>query len=264
VPVLDNIRIVLVSPLYGGNVGAVCRAMANMGCSELAIAAPRPLDDGEGRMMACHAAPLFARRREFPDLRSAVADCIAVAGTSARGGLYRRHARTLREWAPETLALAERGRVALVFGPEDNGLSNEDLALCTQLIQIPTTREYTSLNLAQAVMVCCYELFTACDTFEGREEKSPEATSELRERMFDIWRRTLLTIGFMEEEKADHMMLGLRRALSRGPLSVDDVKILMGIARQAEWAAEHASNSHEGLLCPPLRCGHTTNGTQNA
>ena len=82
-------------------------------------------------------------------------------GTSCRGGLYRAHARTPRGWAPKALDVAETGKVALVFGREDKGLSNEELALSTQIVTIPTTDEYKSLNLAQAVMVCCYEIFVA-------------------------------------------------------------------------------------------------------
>lgn len=241
---LENIRIVLVRPVYGGNVGAACRAMANMGFRDLAIAAPRPLAMSEARMMACHAVGVFERRREYRDLASAVVDCGAVMGTTARTGLYRQHARTMREWAPRALQVAGSGKVALVFGPEDNGLTNEELALCTQLVQIPTAHDYTSLNVAQAVLLCCYEIFLATGSYEPPEEKSPEAPSELRERMLAIWRGTLLDIGFMEEDKADHMMLGLRRVLSRGPLSIDDVKILMGISRQAQWAAKRGSMDH--------------------
>lgn len=242
---LDNIRIVMAGPLYGGNVGAVCRAMANMGLRDLAIAAPRPLDMVEARKMACHAADILDARREHPTLADAVADCSLVFGTTARRGLYRAHARTPREWGERALAAAETGKVALVFGREDNGLSNEELALCTQIITIPTSTEVSSLNVAQAAMVCCYELFVAAGSFEPPEEKSEEAPSELRERMFSLWRQTLLQIGFMKDDKADHMMLGLRRILSRGPLTVDDVKILMGIARQAEWAALHALPAHD-------------------
>ncbi|MBM4142568.1 MAG: RNA methyltransferase [Lentisphaerae bacterium] len=234
---LDNVRVVLVKPIYGGNVGAVCRAMANMGLSDLALVAPRPLDEDESRMMACHARGILEARREFPDLPSALADCAMVTGTSARGGLYRRHARTPREWAPAAAAAARAGRVALVFGPEDNGLTNEDLAVCTHIVRIPAAEDYTSLNVAQAALVCCYELFLEAGSYEPPEEKSPPATTDLRERMFDIWRRALLDIGFMKEDMADHMMLGLRRVLSRGALTVDDVNIMMGVARQAEWAA---------------------------
>lgn len=247
---LDNIRIVLVNPIYGGNVGSVCRAMANMGFSDLAIAAPRSREGAPGlsgaprqinmdeaRMMACRATHILENRSEFPALVEAVADCGVVIGTTARKGLYRQHARTPREWAQKAIEVARMGRVALVFGREDNGLSNEELALCTQIIQIPTIKEYTSLNIAQAVMICCYELFIANGSYERCREKSPEAPSYLRERMFGMWREALLKIGFMKEDKADHMMHGLRRILSRGTLTVDDVRILTGIARQALWAA---------------------------
>ena len=229
----------MVGPLYGGNIGSVCRAMTNMGLSDLAIAAPRPVDMGEARMMACHASHILDARQEYPGLAAAVADCALVMGTTARTGLYRQHARTPRDWAPAAFEAAASSKVALVFGREDNGLSNDELALCTQIIQVPTTTENSSLNVSQAVMVCCYELFVASQTYEPPVEKSPEASSELRERMFDLWRETLLDIGFMKDDKADHMMLGLRRVLSRGSLSVDDVRIMMGISRQALWAARH-------------------------
>jgi len=214
--------------------------MANMGLSNLTIAAPRRLNMDEARIMACHAADILDNRSEFPTLVEAVADCSAVMGATARRGLYRQHARTPRESAVKALETARTARVALVFGREDNGLTNEELAVCTHLIQIPTAEQYRSLNVAQAVMVCCYELLIAAGCYERLQEKSPEAPSELRERMFAMWRKTLLRIGFMKEDKADHMMLGLRRILSRGSLTVDDVRILMGIARQAEWAAPRA------------------------
>jgi tRNA/rRNA methyltransferase len=215
--------------------------MANMGLRDLALAAPCALDLDEARMMACHAADLLDARREFATLAEAVADSRLVMGTTVRMGLYRQHARGPREWAPRALAAAQQGRVSLVFGREDSGLSNEELALCTQIIHIPSHPRYPSLNVAQAVMICCYELFCATGAYEPPREKSEEAPSHLRERMFEMWRKTLLHIGFMDDDKADHMMYGLRRILSRGSLTVDDVRILMGIARQSLWAAGHAT-----------------------
>ena len=191
-------------------------------------------------MLSCHAEPILEARRTFDTLAEAVADCGLVIGTSARRGLYRQHAQTPREWAPTVLKACETGKVGFVFGREDKGLSNEELALCTHIVQIPTTDEGSSINLAQAVMICCYELFVASGTYEGPEEKSEEAPSELRERMFGIWREMMLDVGFMEPDKADHMMLGLRRILGRGVHTLDDVKIMMGIARQAQWASGQA------------------------
>lgn len=237
---LTNIRVVLISPVYGGNIGAVCRAMMNCGMTDLVIAEPRnDVNMEEARIRAYHANEVLSARREYPTLSEAVADCGLVAGTTARMGLYRSHARSPREWAPHLLAAADNNRVALVFGPEDKGMNNEHLALCTQIIQIPSSPMYTSLNLSHAVMICCHELFVASGTFEdAAHEWSPEAPSELRERMFAMWRETLLAIGFMKDDKADHMMLGLRRILSRGHLSENDVKILMGMARQSKWVAD--------------------------
>ncbi len=235
---LDNIRIVLVEPLYGGNVGSVCRAMSNMDISDLALVSPRNLDMDEARKMAVHAGDILENRTEYGTLAEAVVDCGIVVGATARHGLYRQHAKAPRELVGKVLDASEQGKVAMVFGREDNGLTNEELTICTQIIQIPSSEHYSSLNLAQAVLICCYEVFVATGSYEPPQEKSEEAPSQHRERMFEIWRETLLQIGFMEEDKADHMMLGLRRILSRGSLSVDDINIMMGIARQTQWAAK--------------------------
>ena len=247
---LRNVCVVLSGPLYGGNVGAVCRAMANMGFGELVLAAPRPLDLAEVRMMACAAWDIYARRREYPTLEEVVADCGMVVGATARLGLYRAHSQSPRALAPTILATARKAKVALVFGREDWGLSNEELALCTKIIQIPAVPESSSLNLAQAAMICLYEIFIATGSFTPAGEKSPEAPSKLRERMFALWQEALLEIGFMKADKAQHMMLGLRRFLSRGPLTVDDVKILMGIARQTRWKARHPEGCEPPFSSP--------------
>lgn len=234
---LKNIRIVLCRPIYGGNIGAVCRAMANMGLSDLALAAPENINWDEARKMACAAGNILAGRKTAATIADAVADCGMVFGTTARLGLYRQHAAIPREAAPLILESAANGKVALVFGPEDNGLDNIELGACNRLIQIPSSNKYRSLNIAQAVMICAYEIFTAAGIFEPLGEKTPDASSRMKEQMFAMWEKTLLEIGFMEPDKAHHMMLGVRRIFSRGKLTEDDVRILMGIARQAAWCA---------------------------
>ena len=231
----------LVGPLYGGNVGSICRAMANMGLSDLVLVAPAAsLNQAEARMMAVAADGILEGRKEVAGLEEAVGDCSLVMGTTVRPGLYRQHVRTPREWAPAILASAAASKVALVFGREDRGLTNEELAICTNLIQIPSSPGYPSLNLAQAVMICVYELFVASGTFEPTVEKSVECPTRTREHMFKMWREMLLDVGFMNDQQADHMMLGIRRIFSRSPLTVDDVNILMGIARQMEWKSRHS------------------------
>jgi TrmH family RNA methyltransferase len=234
---LAHIRVVLVEPLYGGNVGAVCRAMKNMGLSDLAVVRPQADCDGlEARKMALRAADILEARRSFDCARDAVADCVLVGATSAREGFHRGHARTAREWAPRFLEASEQGSVALLFGREDKGLCNEDLKLATQIVRIPSAPDYPSLNLSQAVLICCYELFVAAGAFVLPPEPHPEAPSRWRERMFDAWDEALREIGFMQEDKAEHMMRGLRRILSRSYLSEGDAKILLGMARQITWA----------------------------
>ncbi len=240
---LAAVRIVLVEPLYGGNVGSICRAMVNMGLSELYLVAPRVKDWDEARRMARHAFSVLENRQVRATLDEAVGDCVAVAGTTALGGLYRQHAQTPRDCAPELLARTSSGPVALVFGREDRGLTNEESARCSHLLRIPSGEAYASLNLAQAVMICVYELFTASGTYVPPVEKSALAPDKLRERMFGIWREMLLEIGFMEPGKADHMMQGIRRALYRGAVTEDDVNLLMGVARQSLWAARNRGAS---------------------
>jgi len=172
---IANVRIVLVGPLYGGNVGSVCRAMANMGLSDLALVQPRNLDMLEARKMAVHATSILEAGREYDSLAAATADCGLVIGTSARPGLYRQHAQSPRACARALLDAAAAGPVAYVFGREDKGLSNDELALCAHIVQIPTTTTYASLNLAQAVLICCYELFVALGDYEPPAEKSEPA-----------------------------------------------------------------------------------------
>ncbi len=235
----NNIRVVLVSPLYGGNIGSVCRAMANMGVADLWLVAPRVAERewDEAERMAVHAGDILASRHTVPTLAEAVADCAAVVGTSAREGLYRQHHRTPREAAPEILRIARTGPVALVMGREDNGLENDEIAQCTHLLRIPSSPGYTSINLAQATMICLYEFYLASAEFELTDEKSPPAEAAARKRLFELWRVAMLAIGFMKEDKANHMMQGFQRIFSRGVKTADDANIMMGVARQAEWAA---------------------------
>lgn len=248
---LRNIRIVLARPMYSGNIGSVCRAMANMGLSDLALVSRVAPDLDEARKMACAAVAILDQRRETSSLAAAVADCALVIGTTARAGLYREHAKTPREWAQDILAAARTNKVALVFGTEDNGLSNEELTACSRLIQIPSSPAYPSLNLSHAVTICAYELYMAGGTHAPIQERAPLATAEMKARLFALWEQALLEIGFMEPEKARHMMLGIRRIFARGILTEADVRILMGMARQTRWAAHH--HSSQGDAPPPDR-----------
>lgn len=239
---LDNIRIILVGTLYSGNVGSVCRAMANMGLGRLTLVAPRILDGWEeGRRLAVHATDLLDARREVATLGEAVADCAAVVGTTARGGLYRATVQPPRVLAPEILRLAAQAPVAIVFGREDQGLHNDEIAQCTHLIRIPVDPRYQSLNLSQAVLIVAYELYSATGTYVSPVEEAVSlATQATKHALMAKWRQAMLDIGFMDEQKADHMMQGFQRIFSRGVRTDPDASIMLGAAHQMSWAGTHA------------------------
>lgn len=244
---LDNIHVVLVGTLYSGNVGSVCRAMANMGLSHLTLVAPRILDGWEeGRRLAVHATDILDARREVATLQEATADCAAVVGTTARGGLYRATVQTPRVLVPEILRLAAQAPVAIVFGREDQGLHNDEIAQCTHLIRIPVDARYQSINLSQALLIVAYELYTATGTYVSPVEEAVSLASQAtKEALMGKWRRAMFDIGFMDEQKADHMMQGFQRIFSRGVKTDPDARIMMGVAHQMSWAGQQAQVKRE-------------------
>ena len=246
---LSNFKVVLVGTLYGGNVGSVCRAMANCGMSDLRLVAPDPGLTWEfARQMAVHATGILDARRTFATLRDAVADCVAVAAASRRGGLYRRHFSDAREAAPALADLARRGPVALVFGREDKGLLNEELLECTHVLRIPASPDYPSFNLAQSVVLVCHEMYRAVSgpARNAELEASPLATAGLRARTLDKLREHLLSVGFMQDSDADRMMEGFGRILARGALTEADMKLVMGAVAQTRWALARRAGAADG------------------
>ena len=208
--------------------------MKNMGLNDLAIVGGGRTKSFWARAMAVHAGEILGEAGRFSTLREAVADCGLVVGTTCRGGLYRSHSRSPRETAPKIIAAAQSSKVALVFGPEDHGLNNDDLQRCQLLVTIPTHPGYSSLNVAQAVMICLYEIFLA--SLEGEpEETISRAPAENVERLFDKMERCLLKIGFLDAQNPQHILLAFRRFLGRAGLEEKDVRILIGLFRQIEW-----------------------------
>ena len=155
---------IFVRPRYAGNVGSAARAMKNMGFSDLRLVQPRcdPLEK-EARMMAVGAAPLLKKARVFDSLTEAVGDLHYVVGTSCRIGKRRRNFSPLSELPG---ILPKKGRVGIVFGPEEKGLTNEEAAFCQRVVTIPSDPRFSSLNLAQAVMVVAYELRSHLQQFK--------------------------------------------------------------------------------------------------
>jgi tRNA/rRNA methyltransferase len=235
---LANIRIVLVRPRGSGNIGSIARAMKNMGQTELAIVGTARTRSFWARAMAVHGRDILANAQCYETLREAIADCALVVGTTCRSGLYRNHSQTPRELAAEIIASAKTGKVALIFGPEDHGLSNKDIEHCQLLMTIPTHPDYQSLNVAQAAVICLYELYVAA-LVPAEKSGIHRAQAEDIERLFDRMRTVLLKIGFLDPENPEHMLLAFRRILDRAGLEDKDVRIFTGLFRQIEWYIGH-------------------------
>jgi TrmH family RNA methyltransferase len=237
---LANLRVVLVRPRGGVNVGAAARAMKNMGLADLVLVAPALRRLRVAEVMAVHARDIVRDARIVAGIDEAVADCQVVVGTTCRGGTYRAAAAEPAVLAPELVAQARRGRVALLFGPEDHGLTNDDLRHCQRLISIDSDPAYASLNLAQAVLLVCYELRRAAlhadapGRAEPPELPEPAAAADV-ERMFVQLQTALRRIGFLNPQNPEHIMFALRQLLGRTTLAEHEVRILLGIARQIEW-----------------------------
>jgi tRNA/rRNA methyltransferase len=230
---------VLVRPQSSGNVGAAARALKNMGFAELRLVAPENYDPRVARTMAVHADDVLAAATTWPDLPAALADRTLVIGTTARGGPYRVEARAPRAIAPAIVAASAANRIAVVFGPEDFGLTNQDLKLCQRLITIPTAAAYTSLNLAQAVLLVAYELRAAAAQPDPAPVLGEEfAASADLDAMLGRLERALITIGFIPADLPDHIMFAFRALLGRGGVLPRELDILNGLARQIRWFGE--------------------------
>ena len=189
--------------------------------------------------MAVHANDLLANATIHPDLAGALHDRTLTIGTTCRPGPYRSGAVSLRDAATELIAESRHNRIAIIFGPEDHGLTNDELKSCHRLVTIPTAEEYPSLNLAQAVMVVAYELRLAAVPGAGQGSNAMEfAPAGEVETMLTRMSDALIEIGFLPAENPDHIMFALRGIFGRSGLSARELDILNGIARQVKWTAE--------------------------
>jgi len=224
-----KIAVVLHRPRVSENIGSVARAMLNMGIDELLVVEPDNFDMEKAAKTATHSArEILEKIQIHGSLRNALAPFHYVVGTTARLG-GQRVVESPRNMAAKVAAICRENRVALVFGPEDRGLSNEDLSLCHALINIPTAG-FSSLNLAQAVMVVCYELFTA----ESRVEKQhiPRlATLNELEIMYDDLSKVLFEIGYVNPENPDFWLNHIRHFLSRMKLEAKEASMVKGVIR---------------------------------
>jgi len=236
-----NISIVLYKPKYAGNIGSVARAAKNMGISNIVVVGKAGFDQEEMQQRATHlAADILDQIQYFEHLGEALGSFNYIVGTTARLGKARGPFIAPRAVAKDIADISHENKVALLFGPEDTGLANEELRLCQAVVTIPTSREFTSLNLSHAVMILCYEIFIASSAATTGAEAAPKlALSPELEGMYGQIKTLLADIEFLNPENPDYWMMHLRRFFGRASLLSREVKIIRGICRQLAWYAHH-------------------------
>jgi len=227
---LSQVRIVLSHTSHPGNIGAAARAMKTMGLTHLVLVNPRHFPDPDATAMAAGAADLLARAHIATTLESAISDCVLAVGFSARRRDLSHPVTALRESAAEVLEAATGGPVALVFGNETSGLSNDELARCQRFVSIPANPEYASLNLAAAVQVACYELAVAAGAFAvPRARARLEATVGDADAFYAQLEGAARASGFLDPAKPGQFMQRMRRLFARAKLEREEVKLLLGL-----------------------------------
>lgn len=237
---MEAVRFVLVRPATGGNVGAAARALKNMGLGALCLVDPQEYDVAEARRLAHGAGDVLRRARRFATLDEAIADCRWVTGTTRRAGRRRSVLQTPRAWAASVHAQPGRRPLAVVFGPEADGLSAPELARCHDLVCIPAHPAQPSLNLAQAVLVLAYEWYVARDAAgrpASRATAAATAAAAELEGLYAHLESALLAVGFARPETAPAKMAAFRRLFGRSGLKSTEVKLVRGLCRQMLWVA---------------------------
>jgi len=234
-PHLKNIRIVLVNTSHPGNIGAAARAMKNMGLSQLYLVEPKEFPSLEAIRRSVGAVDILDNAVITEDLNQAISGCVWVAGTSARLRTIEWTVFEPRKCVQEALQHIEQGDIAIVFGRENSGLTNEEMEKCNALLHIPTNPEYSSLNLAAAVQVVCYEFRQALINEPSSKAKSHKhyqdvlADADQLEGMYQHLFDALEQLGFFGTNNPDVMMRRLKGLFSRANTTQREVSIFRGI-----------------------------------
>lgn len=230
-----NIAIVLVRPSHPGNIGAVARAMKNMGLTTLRLVEPAAAIDAEAHARAAGADDVLVAATRHADLTHAIADCALAIGTSARTRKIAWPVLSVAAAAQQAIAGALAGKVALVFGAERTGLTNDELDRCQAVINIPTAPDFASLNLAAAVQIVTYEVRQAALAATPARETGEALASQAEvERFYVHLESVLIEIGFLNPQHPRKLMRRLKRLFNRAGLDQNEVNILRGILTEIE------------------------------
>ena len=229
---LERVRIVLCRPSHPGNIGSAARAMKNMGLADLWLVEPRRFPDAQADWLATGAVDVLRSARICARLTDALADCVAAYAVSARTREWSLEVLAARAAAAQVLDDAANGAVALVFGNESAGLTNDEMLACQRLVHIPANPAYSSLNLAQAVQVLCYELRVAAGLGAVAAASGlPPATVADMEGLYAHLDQAALESGFQDPLRPGRLRDRWRRLFSRTRLEREEVNILRGLLK---------------------------------
>lgn len=253
----ENIVFVLVSPKNAGNIGAVARAMKNMGFENLRLVNPQPSSWLSAIQMACGAEDLLERAVVETSLEKALADINWIVGTTARSRRrYHKSISSPQQIAQAATSISQENKIAFLFGSEKCGLTTEEISLCHAVVTIPTRQDFCSLNLSQAVMVVAWELSKLRGGDESHKPNEQQqhhheqpyqprmASQEELQSLFLHLEQVLMEIEFITPENSRHMMLSIKELIRRKALTSREVKILRGIL--------HKVQMHKNRVVPPL------------
>lgn len=241
---LERVVVVLHRPRDLVNIALVIRAMKNMGLSRLRVVEPGEWDTYRLEGIAHGTGDLIEAAEHFDDLESALADAVRVVGTTARRRAHPREWSTPEEAASDLLARTAEGPVVLLFGPEDRGLTNEELDRCHELVSIPADPDHPSMNLAHAALLVLYEMRRAAsrradleerDLSAGKDREAPPATAEELEAFFGVWEEALETVGFFHGIDPGPKMRSFRSLFMRADLDRRE----LGLLEAAAWEVVH-------------------------
>lgn len=235
---VNNIRIVMINTSHPGNIGAAARVMKNMGLSRLYLVNPKKFPDYEATAMASGADDLLSRATVCSTFSEALQGCHLVLGSTARERKIQHEFIDAREAGTLAVNEAAQYEVALVFGRERTGLTNDELGLCHKLINIPTNPDYSSLNVASAVQIVTYEVMMALGSASGKlplhDESIEYASSDNIERYYEHLQETLIEIDFLNPKQSPQLMPKLRHIYNRIRLQQEEVNILRGILTKTQ------------------------------